>query len=383
MSVFFLRDRLEKKTIHALMCGLLLAALDVHFYFSGLSWTFLHYETLLPLTACMASGFFGIIAAWGCAIFVGGLLVLYFEFGLTFSLAQTSFYFSSSALVIFLFWTCPTLMGALTIRRIPLLFLLCLFSAITFDKLILRDQFASSFLLHFFEIGETKEAIPSDNFVYKNAKEALQNGRGVVLIVFESLGVPLESGKLLELQEEYSDFSMAEIMHEGGSTVSAELRYLCGVNGGFVQSSDCLPNGRHSLALHGNSLSYFNRYSMYRRMGFEELRGKHEEKNAEECNYAYNAVCDSALLDVLRRKISDKGCEGFYYMLSIDSHFPYEKYGGDAKGMFKDLSVFLKVARDIKNAYPECQIIIAGDHPPPLASGFKRDKVMMVSSVAP
>ena len=61
---------------------------------------------------------------------------------------------------------------------------------------------------------------------------------------------------LIEELHELGLQEVSELDWEGGSTVPAEIRYLCGTNNGF-DSKDCLPNlSTKSYALHGNSLSY-------------------------------------------------------------------------------------------------------------------------------
>lgn len=365
---------------HSVAACLTLVAVDVKFCLSGLSWTLFHYEILLPLTAFLISGIIGALSAWSCALLVGGLVVLYFEFGLTLALAQTSLYFKFLFCILLFFWIMPCAVNFFAKRRIPVLFVLCTFSAVAADKFMFSDQLLSSFSLHFLEIGKSETSSPSDNLVYKKLASALRVNRGAVLVIYESLGVPVEPGIIDRLRAGYPEFSIVEIPHEGGSTVSAEVRYLCGVNGSIFPSTDCLAKGPDSLALHGNVLSYFNRYAMYNKMGFSTAIGRHEAAGLDECRYAYNAVCDSALINMLSAKVSNNACQGLYYMLTIDSHFPYEKYGGEAKGMFRDLESLLKVVRTLRISYPECQVVIAGDHPPPLASGFRKDKVLMISS---
>src|SRR5207245_1958944 len=66
-----------------------------------------------------------------------------------------------------------------------------------------------------------------------------------------------------------------------GATTSGELRELCGVAADYravnrVNLQDCLParlqtGGFHTVALHGYSGAFFDRYAWYPRLGFQEI----------------------------------------------------------------------------------------------------------------
>jgi hypothetical protein len=178
-----------------------------------------------------------------------------------------------------------------------------------------------------------------------------------------------------------SNIQESEILWEGGSTVSAEIRYICGSNNGFL-SEKCIPNiFNGGTAYHGNSLNYFSRYNMYKEFGFKESLGLKELRsiNLNECNYTYNAICDDELFNFIVKKIEkNNGCNGFSYFLTIDSHFPYRKYGNHPYDLSINLKNTVNYLSKVNYKYNSCKFIIVGDHPPPLSKGFKTGSVALI-----
>ncbi len=261
-----------------------------------------------------------------------------------------------------------------------ILVLFALASLLFTDKIIANDKLASSFSSHaMITLSSAVKSEKSGNIIYKLSRENLEKGAGVVLIVWESLGIS-DSDILRKYVAEKSNQKVREISWEGGSTVPAEIRYLCGSNNGFY-ASECLGRfASYSIAYHGNSLSYFNRNQAYLDYGFMDIFGRSQliELGYADCSYAYNAICDDSLLDALFSKVQENKCRGLFYALTIDSHYPYRKYTNHDLQMYEEVSRLADRAKKLKATFENCHIYIVGDHPPPLARNFSRDKIMFL-----
>lgn len=365
----------------ALAGTLILFAIDLYLFKSGLSWTPLHYESLAPILLMSCNqGRSQFFAAISSTLLFGVIALLYFAFGLSYQLVSGSWVFvtvASAAILIYIF---PMGKNILTSRHVPVFFLITACGLLTIDKFFSRDMLSSAYLPHFFKLGAEANSISSPNLVYKRLKSQISTGHGGVFVAFESLGIPKDRSKLADLIHEYPEFDISALMHEGGSTVPAEIRYLCGINGKINDFSLCLPKQISSRSMHGNTLQYFDRNTLYRDMGFQKIFGRHELAGLDTCNYSYVAVCDRALRQKLLQEINETKCREFHYVLTIDSHFPYSKYSDHINGLFGDLREWLDTMKVIMKAYPDCQVVIAGDHPPPLSHDFDSKQILSITS---
>ncbi len=368
-------------TLTVCACTGVLLLLDYLLFGVGRSWTPIHYESLAPLLALsIRNTRLRWLSALSGTLLFGSIALLFFVFGLTSTLASESWLLVVSAFAAGFAWLLPGAINSWLHQRPPTVFLLVFLALLGSDKLIGRDMLLSSYTPHFFQQQTGLRPTPSDNLVYSSLNARLVQGKGAVLIVFESLGVPEDKDVIRQLQSEFPDFVFATNSFEGGSTLPAEVRYLCGVNGTITNYGGCLPHGVRSRAIHGNSLSYFGRNLIYPAMGFQEAEGRHELANLQVCRYSYTAICDVAIWERLISNVLSSGCSEFNYMLSIDSHFPYTKYPHHVEGLYSDLRELLIRMRHLRQKIPDCPIYIAGDHPPPLARGFESHQVLMVSS---
>ena len=121
-----------------------------------------------------------------------------------------------------------------------------------------------------------------------------------------------------------------------GSTVSGEMRELCGLYVNSIGLSDlqdkaskCLPNqfqkeGYIVNAYHAASGSMYDRNKWYQVIGFKQPVFFMEKKwNIERC-YSFPGWCDIGLLDYIWDEIP-RGEKTFSYWLTLNSHFPYSK----------------------------------------------------------
>ena len=184
-----------------------------------------------------------------------------------------------------------------------------------------------------------------------------------------------------------------------GSTVSGELRELCGLrlaNNGFALSrveksifSNCLPEQLKqqdyvTIALHGTSGLLYDRTSWYPKAGFKEVLFGEHFMDLHHCT-PFKGVCDSELMNVVATKFKEYVHQNlFFYWMTLTSHQPYakqdirnqrfdcEKFRMNPKGdachnaqlqaqFFDDLAKLIQQP-EMKGV----EVIVVGDHQPPI-----------------
>jgi len=380
INTLFLRIR-TALSLPAIVSTSTLLAADVVLFQLGYTWTPVHYESFLPILLFHSNNWRPSVPI--NALFILGFLIFYlscFVFHLNGSLVLST---SAGKILIVIFGVIflIQLYKSFSSLKTQGIFLVVILSIGFFDKIVYSDTLSSSVFAHFFRITDydnVRSATP--NLVNEKLKEKVSRGRrGGVFIIMESLGVPKNRNELNHLEREFKEFYFFTMAYYGGSTVDAEKSYLCGVTSPS-QFRECIPNNVPSIAVHGNTLSYFDRYTRYKQMGFYHAYGRAELRSLERCTYGYRAVCDSALLSFVLSHSRATKCKELTYLLTIDSHFPYLKYPDHVSGLYGDLKIFLEKFRVLKRDFPNCEIIIAGDHPPPLAGDFENDQVLVVIS---
>lgn len=368
--------RYRESVVAALVFLSLAIAQDIYYFWAGNGWTPIQYESLASLLIIGQTRF---SRTSGLVIFLFLCItkIIYFQFGLDFLSIQESRLgiiilaglVSIAAIVRIHQWRQLALGG--TAFALAFAFLTVV------DKEFTNDMAASSYLSGIFA-SKMQSGTTSTNLVYQHLMRRSMDKKGSVLVVWESLGVPLDKVLLAQFEKNISPAKLEVVVHEGGSTVTAEARYLCGVNGRLPETTDCIPQYIDATAMHGNTLSYFNRASLYRKMGFRAAIGRADLQNLKVCRFAYTAICDDALLDELLAQVRRDRCEGFSYILTIDSHFPYLKYSDHPSELLADVTRFLQKFEALRHELPDCELIVAGDHPPPLSKGFEAKSVLVV-----
>ena len=361
--------------ISVLFVLLIEVAIDMVLYWRGISWTPLHYESLLPLVLYGHIRWLKLKLTLILVITTIAKL-LFFEFGLSLPLifeSNVAVLAVSASMLTFIY---IYFLETWNIKNGLIVLGMGLMIAWYFDKHLTNDMGVASFLLPQSGVGVTAER--SDNSVYAELLQRAQHKQGTVLVIWESLGVPTDEVLLSDFRKQIEPYQVLSLLHEGGSTVSAEIRYLCGWNHGLPNSNLCTPHIQGSEAFHGNSISYFNRRSLYTRMGFTNFSGRSEMETLPVCHFAYNAVCDRALLKHMLDGVLANGCHNLSYALTIDSHFPYLKYKQHGRELLMDVKWLLNEFEVIKKVTPDCELIIVGDHPPPLASGFLPHSILEI-----
>lgn len=226
----------------------------------------------------------------------------------------------------------------------------------------------------------------------------------IMMITAESWGQPSNPAlqeavfaKLLEQKDrstlwEHGSFSFI------GATVEGEMRELCAYGGlrGFAlrrspeeKFAQCLPNrlkkaGYATFAMHGASSSLYDRFSWYPKAGFQETQTAENMIGRPTCA-SFGGVCDSVLFDDAAQFFG-KHDKGLFYWMTLTSHADYPKsdlfnhrlkctqYGlPEDTDLCRNFSLhtqfFDNLAELVKR--PEMQgveVIVVGDHPPPVAN---------------
>ena len=233
----------------------------------------------------------------------------------------------------------------------------------------------------------------------------------VVLVIVESLGSTKDSTGdsaafaplLAEAVRRRYDVRVGTVPFHGATT-SGELRELCGVGADYravnrLDLQDCLParlqrDGFHTIALHGYSGAFFDRYAWYPRLGFQGIFFAEELTKLTEvgfCGGTFRGVRDVDVGRIVEREIlqAPKGERRFVYWMTLSSHLPVDaSCAVDTApscpaivGRFEDVCTLIRiqglVARSVADiatnpALPPTRFIVVGDHAPPFFSRIKR-----------
>jgi len=193
-----------------------------------------------------------------------------------------------------------------------------------------------------------------------------------------------------------------------GSTVSGELRALCGMRGSPVDAETadrlppCLPRllherGYETLSFHGNRASFFDRARWYPLLGFD-LSYFAEELDAlpggppAECGVLLRGACDADVARAIRGELARPAPRPkFVYWLTLSSHLPVDAVVArdsafdcgatdslrDADGpcgleriLYRLHEAVARLALD--PALPPTRFILVGDHAPVFAERAER-----------
>jgi Sulfatase len=235
----------------------------------------------------------------------------------------------------------------------------------------------------------------------------------VVLVIVESLGRAKDStwdlatfAPLLSEAVRRQYVVRVGTVPAHGATTSGELRELCGVAAdyrrvGRVHVEDCLPArlqavGFHTVALHGYSGAFFDRYEWYPRLGFGEVlfaESLTKMTDVALCGSTFRGVRDVDAAHIVEREIlrAPKGERRFVYWLTLSSHLPVDASCAvgpilscpemSDERRFEDVCTLMRVQRlvvqsvaDIATnpALAPTRFIVVGDHAPPYFSRIKR-----------
>ena len=227
--------------------------------------------------------------------------------------------------------------------------------------------------------------------------------RHALLVLVEALGHfadPAHQALLLKpfdapaLRDRF-DVSFGETTYYG-STTAAEMRELCGTRAPYQdvmdgEAFDCLPEqlarrGYRTLALHNFTEAFFDRREWYPGLGFQDgIFGEDlGPRFAARCGGPFRGPCDRDVVAVIAQELRQATTPTFAYWLTFSTHVPIAPGEGTPRlGCEADggpighvevcqmtelwLDVFEGIAR-MAAELPPTEILIVGDHAPPLWS---------------
>ena len=354
---------MQKLTFYSLLPFAACVIIDAALYFSGYSYRFFFYESALCLI--LFQNRFANAMLFGAVLLLKVLFVFFSIniFSLWWLTLEAVFIYAtivSFSVSVFFFSN----------KRSLLYFLVVLVSTVIFDKQSFRDQFASSILYTSYHAAVVSPSIPIESEVHEILRESLLNGP-TIFINWESLGVPRDPQIVEKLLQRNPKLNYKVINTLPRATISSEFEYLCGHTFGKLDEQViCLPSDQTSIALHGNFGFFLNRENTYNSFGFQSAKLMHSIAGSV-CFFSFRGKCDSAVFESVIKLARSKSAE-FIYALTLDSHFPYAKYSSHAEQLWQEIDDFLVVFKSEDLSF---NLIIVGDHPPPLAPEFFDDQV--------
>jgi len=194
-----------------------------------------------------------------------------------------------------------------------------------------------------------------------------------------------------------------------GSTTAAEMRELCHTRESYMNFAsgkeiDCLPKQLHergyrTVSLHNFTNAFFGRSFWYPKLGFETrlFTQDFRDRNFRICGGPFRGPCDTEMVPIIARELREAKQPIFYYWLTLSTHVPVALNEGtprldcDHQGgtighrevcnmteLWLDLfDALTKMALEL----PPTEILITGDHAPPLWS--KAGRALFVPGQVP
>lgn len=225
--------------------------------------------------------------------------------------------------------------------------------------------------------------------------------RHAMLVLVESLGVLKDPGQRALLLAPFGDPELRRhyAVTTGtttffGATAYGEMRELCHSRASYVSILDgedpfCLPDafaarGYRTVSVHGFHGEFYDRENWYPKAGF--VRSVFQESFTRpfkrHCGGPFAGPCDVDVADAISERIAASTQPYFLYWLTLNSHVPVHRGQatprhdcGNGGGPFGDAEVcamaeiwedlFVAVRR-LALANPGTEILLVGDHAPPL-----------------
>jgi len=229
------------------------------------------------------------------------------------------------------------------------------------------------------------------------------NGRNALLIVVEALGqfadpwrqsILLQPFQSSELARRY-DVSVGSSTYYG-STTAAEMRELCNTRESYETVLEgakytCLPHqmeerGYTTVSLHNFTSNFFQRKDWYPRLGFgkqlfrDDLTGYLKRQ----CGGPFRGPCDVDVVPFITRQLREAKSPTFFYWMTLSTHVPIAPHEGSPRlNCTRDggpigqvevcymtemwMDVFEEIAKMTADL-PPTEILLVGDHAPPLWS---------------
>jgi len=238
----------------------------------------------------------------------------------------------------------------------------------------------------------------------------------IILVIVESLGHFKDSmedsvvlGPLLSPNIRQLYTIRTGTVPTRGATTSGELRELCGVRADFrdvnrIDLQTCLPSalrgqGFRTVAIHGYSGAFFDRYKWYAQLGFERVLFAEDLARMGVtgfCGATFQGLRDLAVGRVVEREVlavRQLRERRFVYWMTLSSHLPVDASCAtgttlpcpqdDGRHSFQDVCTLMQIQRLVAQSVAEIaanpalsptRFIVVGDHPPPFFSRNMRSQ---------
>lgn len=248
------------------------------------------------------------------------------------------------------------------------------------------------------------------------SKNVVENPTGHhVLVIVEGLGLlanpvhhELVAGSIRAPTGNWT-ITSGSVM-QNGSTTQAELRELCHTQlpyRDFFEPSpaaqNCLPNRAHENGLrteayHGYMSGFFSRARWWPAVGLRDIHFAERLERLPTCGTVWEGVCDRALVALLRTQLATQQQPTLFYLLTLNTHVPVSRlehsspFPCDGGGLFQSedichmAAMWADLFKDISDlttleSGAPLNILIVGDHPPPLWS--RKDRALFVQGEVP
>lgn len=230
----------------------------------------------------------------------------------------------------------------------------------------------------------------------------------VLLVVVEAMGQFQDPAKQAILLQSFRNADLLKNYNVSignstyyGSTTAAEMRELCNTRESYVDVAKddnivCLPKlmrqqGYRTISLHNFTSAFFGRADWYPKLGFEKrIFGQDLVHVAShQCGGPFRGACDTDLIPLIGKELREAKQPTFFYWMTFSTHVPIAPHEGTPRlscannggaignvevcymtEMWIDLMDGLaKLTADI----PPTEILIVGDHAPPLWSKAGRE----------
>jgi phosphoglycerol transferase MdoB-like AlkP superfamily enzyme len=182
-----------------------------------------------------------------------------------------------------------------------------------------------------------------------------------------------------------------------GATAHGELRELCGADGDYgsltgEEARSCLPaelvrDGYTTFGIHGFFGNMYARRTWWPQIGLQHVYFREDlPVHTSICGYAFPGICDQAVIDFTSRMLAGHD-RRFGYVMTLNSHLPLETptaaqrerdcrfpsapiddeecaLAASWRNVFRAVAIAALRLKDSPT-----QIVIVGDHAPPLALG--------------
>lgn len=235
---------------------------------------------------------------------------------------------------------------------------------------------------------------------FSETADSARPKRNVLLVLVESLGIlrdPQHRNILFSAFDD-ADLRARFTLTSGtttffGATAYGEMRELCQSRSPYRvilhgSGPDCLPGayaarGYRTVSVHGFSGEFYERDQWYAKIGF--ARSVFPEtattSYARRCGDPFIGPCDVEVADTISDRLANASQPMFIYWVTLNSHVPVRageatpRHGCATGGPFGDPEVcaMAEIWQDLFEAItrlakrnPETEILLVGDHAPPL-----------------